>query len=87
MGAVCVTSGADILDELGIRTCRETRFNKNLLAPIEKKVYSCVRLESRHVDDICLEAGMTVSETTQVLFELERKKLVKQLVRNYYVRV
>lgn len=87
MGAVCVTSGADILDELGIRTCQETRFNKNLLAPIEKKVYSCVRLESRHVDDICLEAEMTVSETAQVLFELERKKLVKQLVRNYYVRV
>jgi DNA processing protein len=61
--------------------------HKNLLAPIEKRVYSCVRLESRHVDDICFEADVTVSEAASALFELERKKLVKQLVRNYYVRV
>ena len=29
---------------------------------------------------------MTVSETAQILFELEKKRLVKQLVRNYYCR-
>lgn len=93
-GAVCVTSAADILDGLDIATRQKSGFteeddggfNKNLLAPMEKKVYSCVRLESRHIDDICLEAGTTVSETTQILYELERKELVKQLVRNYYVR-
>ena len=50
-------------------------------------MYSCVRLESRHIDDICVEAGIEVSEAAQILFELEQKKLVKQLVRNYYNRV
>ena len=62
------------------------RSNKKLLAPAEKKVYSCVRLESRHIDDICFETGISVSEVTQILYELEQKKLIKQLVRNYYVR-
>ena len=64
----------------------QTGINKNLLAPKEKKVYSCVRLESRHVDDICLDAGIGVSEAAQILFKLEQKKLIKQLVRNYYCR-
>lgn len=97
-GAVCVTCTEDIIAELGLtkrQRAHETAtsdeedamFNKNLLAPAEKKVYSCVRLESRHVDDICFESGVTVSEAAQILCELERKKLVKQLVRNYYVKV
>ena len=86
MGAMCVTSSGDILEELGIQTVKGQFLNKKLLAPAEKKVYSCVRLESRHIDDICFEAGMTVSETAQILFELEKKRLVKQLVRNYYCR-
>ncbi len=86
LGALCVTSPSDILDELGVSMPEQTFINKNLLAPKEKKVYSCVRLESRHVDDICLDAGIGVSEATQILFKLEQKKLIKQLVRNYYCR-
>lgn len=87
MGAMCVTSSADILSELGVEKNIESSLSKKLLAPAEKKVYSCVRLESRHIDDICLDAGIEVSEAAQILFELEQKKLVKQLVRNYYSRV
>ena len=86
MGAVCVTQVEDILDEMGINRAESKAFNKNLLAPAEKKVYSCVRLESRHIDDICFETGISVSEVTQILYELEQKRLIKQLVRNYYVR-
>lgn len=86
MGAMCVTSSVDILDELGIEAPDGESLNKKLLAPSEKKVYSCVRLESRHIDDICLEAGIGVSEAAQILYELERKKLVKQIIRNYYSR-
>lgn len=91
MGALCVTSATDILEELGVSTPdsagAESGLNKKLLAPAEKKVYSCVRLESRHIDDICIEAGTGVSETTQILFGLEQKKLVRQVMRNYYCRV
>ena len=47
----------------------------------EKKVYSCVRLESRHIDDICFETGISVSEVTQILYELEQKRLIKQIGR------
>lgn len=101
MGAECVVNAGDILESLGIKeaVCRENTddkphicglaesdFNKNLLAPIQKKVYSCVRLESRHVDDICVEAGISVSEVTQILYDLEQMGLVKQLMRNYYIR-
>lgn len=102
MGAGCATCAGDILDSFGIKCLdyakkrrpegrvgdtSEDAFNKKLLAPAEKKVYSCVRLEPRHVDDICLESGISVSEVTQILFDLEQKKLVKQLVRNYYIRI
>ena len=45
-----------------------------------------IALESRHIDDICFETGISVSEVTQILYELEQKRLIKQLVRNYYVR-
>jgi DNA processing protein len=75
------------LQESHLKDNSSSQNHKNLLAPIEKRVYSCVRLESRHVDDICFEADVTVSEAASALFELERKKLVKQLVRNFYVRV
>ena len=74
-------------DKLHICGLAEPDFNKNLLAPTQKKVYSCVRLESRHVDDICMETGISVSEVTQILYDLERMGLVKQLMRNYYTRV
>ena len=74
MGAVCVTQVEDILDEMGINRAESKAFNKNLLAPAEKKVYSCVRLESRHIDDICFETGISVSEVTQILYELEQKR-------------
>ena len=74
-------------DKLNICGLAEPDFNKNLLAPTQKKVYSCVRLESRHVDDICMETGISVSEVTQILYDLERMGLVKQLMRNYYTRV
>lgn len=101
-GAFCVTDSSDILENLGIQ-CTDgglysghtkdrknadvCTFTKNSLAPAEKKVYSCVRLESRHIDDICFDSGIPVSEAAQILCDLERKKMVKQIVRNYYVRV
>ena len=102
MGAECVMNAGDILESLGLKEAvyrkntddklhicglAEPDFNKNLLAPTQKKVYSCVRLESRHVDDICMETGISVSEVTQILYDLERMGLVKQLMRNYYTRV
>lgn len=97
-GAMCVTSADDILETLRISghlvnsdvsltNEGNAESVKNLLASDEKKVYSCVRLESRHVDDICFEAGITVSEAAQILYELECKRLVKQPARNYYTRI
>lgn len=95
-GATCVTAPEDIiydvisegrLANIGyvISRCDRSNMKKNL-APDEKMVYSCVRLEQRHIDDICMELDMKVSDVVRLLFSLETKKLIRQVVRNYYVR-
>ncbi len=95
-GAACVTSPYDIMFQIPV--CNKMKEEKNLsllnkendvkknLAYDEKMVYSCVRLEQRHIDDICAELGMPVSKVVELLFLLEQKKLIKQTVRNYYIR-
>lgn len=95
-GATCVTLPEDIIcdvipgdDFMGsgydILSDKRDSTKKNL-APDEKMVYSCVRLEQKHIDDICAELDMNVSDVVMILFSLETKKLIRQVVRNYYVR-
>lgn len=90
-GAACITSANDIIDLMRLQkkkemvTCKKEE-NKILLAPKEKMVYSCVRLESRHVDEICNELDLRVPDILGVLFDLEKRGLIKQPVRNHYVR-
>ncbi|MGN0394088.1 MAG: DNA-processing protein DprA [Coprococcus sp.] len=95
-GAACVTVPDDII--LNITDYKKTdkdnkadlllkkRTSKKNLAPDEKMVYSCVRLEQRHIDDICSEIDMAVSDVVEILFSLEQKKMIRQTMRNYYVR-
>ncbi|MBP3325388.1 MAG: DNA-processing protein DprA [Coprococcus sp.] len=95
-GATCVTAPEDIIYDViskddfmdsGYAIFHDNRSStKKNLAPDEKMVYSCVRLEQKHIDDICAELDMKVSDVVKLLFSLETKKLIRQVVRNYYVR-
>ena len=95
-GAAAVTCAADILSAFGM--CDATGGNGGqmklcdfsqaqiTLAPEEKKVYSCVRLEPGHIDDICRASGLGVSDTLRILCGLKIKGLIYEPVANIFSR-
>lgn len=95
-GATIVTGVDDIVDALELwgKSRKENAnicshdFNqvKMTLAPEEKKVYSCVRLEPGHIDEICEASGLCVSETLKILYELEAKGLIYEPEVNFFSR-
>lgn len=56
------------------------------LAPKEKMVYSCLRLEPKFIDDILCQLPFPVWEGIQLLTELEVKGMIKQNPHHYYYR-
>lgn len=59
--------------------------NKNSLANEEKIVYSMLRLEPKHIDEIIREGNMSVQEILNILYSLENKGLIKQVIKNHYI--
>ena len=59
--------------------------NKNSLAPAEKMLYSCLSLEPTYIDDIIDKLKMGVSETINLLYNMEEKGLIKQSYKGYYI--
>ena len=60
----------------------ETRDN---LTTAERTVYDLLGLDPVHVDDVIAQARLGVSTTISVLYELERRNMIKQPVRGYYI--
>lgn len=92
-GAKCILGVDDILEELsGTLAVSETaskpiKVKKDLgLAPKEKMVYSCLRLEPEFIDDILCQLDLPVWEVVQILTELEIKGIIKQNPHQYYYR-
>lgn len=92
-GAKCILEAEDVLEELsGIITASEAvispiKVKKDLgLAPKEKMVYSCLRLEPKFIDDILCQIDLPVWEGIQILAELEIKGIIKQNPHQYYYR-
>ena len=110
MGAMCVTSPEDIINDLKGLLYQEIKgeniedenvysnaksdddlvilkktINKNSLAPAEKMLYSCLSLEPTYIDDIIDKLKMGVSETINLLYNMEEKGLIKQSYKGYYI--
>ena len=93
-GAKCILSADDILEEL-FDTMEmkkviknDAEVNKDLgLAPKEKIVYSCLRLEPIFIDEVLCRLNMPVWECIQILTELEIKGLIRQNPHQYYYRI
>lgn len=87
-GATMVTDPGHVLEEL-YSSCKETekelRKSDKLLETKEKIVYDCLSLEPKSVEDIICETNLTVSECISILFRLELKKYIKQIVKDYYI--
>lgn len=54
------------------------------LATDEKVVYSLIRLDAKHFDQLAIESGLSVSELSGVLFSLQSKGYVQQNLPNYF---
>lgn len=94
MGAYIVTEISDILE---ILNCTEKqgmctnsveeiigKTQKNTLAPNEKMVYSCLRVEPKYLDDIIKEVKIAPQEVCRVLNAFVVKGMIVEPVRNYY---
>ena len=87
-GAMCVTSPADIINDLKPNNKYDENFettNQFNLAPLEKMLYSCLSLEPLYVDDIIDKVKLSVSDTISLLYAMEEKGIIKQISKGYYI--
>lgn len=94
LGAHMITDVKDILEILQIngkniqKSGKISDFmsevNKMSLAPLEKMVYSCLRIEPKYLDDIIYEAKIAPQEVCTALNRLVVKGAIVETARNYY---
>ncbi len=88
-GAIMVTAPEDILlDMIGSDALKSENISdeeKILLAPIEKMVYSCLSLEPVYIDDIVSKLNIGVSSLISILYSLEKRGIIKQILTGYYI--
>ena len=89
-GAGILTSPEILLEELGLsgRNIQEKNTEaKKMLESLENMVYSSVVLYPRNIGEIVDESGLTAQEVLETLVSLEIKGYIKEISKNYYVRV
>jgi DNA processing protein len=92
-GAKMVTEAREILAELRFNFVSEEQipedgvFMAAELDPRELKIAQLLDDEPKCLDDISLEAGMSVSEVLAVLTHLELKKVVKKISGQSFVKI
>lgn len=88
-GADIITSVEEVLEKIlkdKDYICNFAKKNINPLADTEKKVYSCLDLSPKHLEDIAKMSAMPIRELMTVLFQLEIRGYVRQVSGNYYSR-
>ncbi len=87
-GAGMAMSPAAILEYFGIHDSGENHIqsNKISLATAEKKVYSCVGLHPRPLDEIAEASGLPARQTMEILLQLQLEGYIEEVARQYYVR-
>lgn len=89
-GAGIITSVECLLRELGIQYVKEEKTeNKNLLLATEEKMLYSLLLDfvPRSLDTILEETKLSVSVVLNNLLRLELKGLIKEISKNFYVRI
>lgn len=89
-GAGILLSPKDLLSELGIfynEKIKKTTENKILLESPEKLVYSCLDFHPKSLGELLTATNQTVSLLMSSLISLELKGYIKEVSKNYYVKV
>ena len=91
-GAAMVTSPEDILDFFQLKhECirgkkKKEKKTEKTLAKTEKMVYSCLDLQSKHLEEIMQASGLSMADCMEALLKLELKGMVLQPLNQYYTR-
>lgn len=89
-GAKLVTSGEDILDELGIEQSQVARVQRQEsinLSELEQRVLQALETEQKHIDEICRMLKLTSAEVAGSLVKMEIKGLVKNMGGGVYLKL
>ncbi len=89
-GAGILLSPKELLEELGIfhkKKMKNATENEILLESPEKLVYSCLDFYPKSMNQIIEETGLTISALMQIVINLEWKGFIKEVSKNYYVKV
>lgn len=89
-GAGILLSPEELIEELGI--CHEIgkengEQKKLLLESTENIVYSCLGLQPQNLNALIKTTKLSVSELLDALMALELRGIVKEISKNYYVRI
>lgn len=89
-GAGILLSPEELLEELSIqirKLCKKTDKNKKVLETPENIVYSCLDLFPKSVSELLEHTEYAPKELLQILSTLEIKGLIKEVSKNYYIKV
>lgn len=87
-GATLVTGADDILEDLNMQSAQSAVQTRMVLpdSDQERRLYELIGAEPRHIDEICLESGLSIQETNGLLVAMELKGLIRQSGTQFYVR-
>ncbi len=89
-GAEILLSPEELLADLGmlsVKALENSESTKNLLETSEKLVYSCLDLYPQNLEELIQKTRMSVPELLDNLVALELKGMIKEVSKNYYVRL
>lgn len=89
-GAGIIVSPEDFFADMKISPPageRITGFSQKVLEKEERLVYSVVDLLPRHIEEILSETKLDIGRVCSVLARLESLGLVKEVHKNYYIRI
>lgn len=89
-GAGMIISIEDFLAEIEV-SCSSgdtiAGFSQKVLEKEERLVYSVVDLLPKHIEEILIDTQMDIGRLCSILARLENLKMVREVHRNYYIRI
>ncbi|MGN1165928.1 MAG: DNA-processing protein DprA [Lachnospiraceae bacterium] len=89
-GAGILISPEDLLDEIHIFHAKDSQIiskNEKVLETPDNLVYSCLGFSPKGINQLAEETGFPAREVLQQLITLQMQGIVKEISKNYYVRI
>lgn len=89
MGAKVVTSPRDILEDLILYVSNDNNQMSlcGILPHDERIIYENINISPKHIEELMELTGFDIGKLTEHLLSLELKDMIKQPMKNYYIRI